>query len=250
MDEAITIEDVIARLDGIIEWSLLNKSRQGYFATLYRRMTIAVKQGIETNAFQDGKRMELLDVKFANRYFDAWNAYSNGQPCSKAWMVAFNACKNDQLICLQHLLLGINTHINLDLCIATAACCPGDKIYDIESDFNKINEVIATQSQAVQDALCKVWFPLRALTNIVNNKEKAVLNFSIDTARTCSWANAIALAHCTDQVSHELVSRIDNMVVGIGNKIMNPGLWMNFLIKPVRWMERKDVGKIIMLLKE
>lgn len=250
MDEAFTIDDVIFKLDKIIEWSLDNNSRVGYFATLYRRMTIAVKQGIANNSFQDGKRMEQLDVMFAGRYFEAWNAYSNGQPCSKAWTLAFDSCNNDQLICLQHLLLGINTHINLDLCIATAACCPGDKIYDIESDFNKINEVIATQSQAVQDALCKVWFPLQALTNIANNKEKAVLNFSIDTARTCSWANAIALAHCTGQVNHKLVSEIDNMVVGIGNKIMNPGLWMNFLIKPVRWMESKDVGKIIELLKE
>lgn len=246
----MTIDNVISQLDKIIEWSLTNKSRVGYFATLYRRMTMAVKQGIENNAFQDGKRMEQLDVLFANRYFDAWSSYSNKQPCSKAWMLAFDACNNSKLICLQHLLLGINTHINLDLCIATAACCPGDKIYDLESDFNKINEVIATQSQLVQDALERIWFPLRMLNDIANNKVKAVLNFSIDTARNVSWANAVALAHCNTEAKQDMIGGIDNTVVEIGKKVINPGLWMSFILKPVRWMEPKDEGKIINLLKE
>lgn len=247
---AATIEDVISKLDEIIEWSILNKSRVGYFATLYRRMTIAVKVGIANNGFEDGARMELLDVQFANRYFDAWQAYSDKQPCTKSWTLAFDACSNGKLICLQHLLLGINTHINLDLCIAAAGCCPGDKIFDLEHDFNSINDVIAQQSQLLQDALEKIWFPMRVLRDISNNKEETVLNFSIDTARSCSWANAIALAHCEDEMKQELISRINGTVGNIGNKIINPGRWMNFLLKPVRWMESKDVGKIITILRE
>lgn len=250
MNEATNIEEVISQLDNIINWSITNKSRIGYFATLYRRMTVAVQQGIINNIFQDGKRMEQLDVEFANRYFFAWNAYLNKQPCSRAWKLAFDACQNSGLICLQHLIMGINTHINLDLCIATAECCPGDKIYDLESDFNKINEVIATQSQLVQNTLCKVWFPLTALNDIANNQEKAVLNFSIDTARNCSWTNAIALAHTNDQIKNGLINQIDNTVVEIGEKVINPGFWLNFILKPVRLMESSDVNKIITLLKD
>ena len=250
MNEATTIEEVISQLDNIINWSITNKSRIGYFATLYRRMTVAVQQGIINNIFQDGKRMEQLDVDFANRYFFAWDAYSNKQPCSGAWRLAFDACQNPGLICLQHLVLGINTHINLDLCIATAECCPGDKIYGLEPDFNKINEVIAAQSQIVQNALSKVWFPLKALNDIANNQEKAVLNFSIDTARSCSWANAIALAYANGPAKDGLINQIDNTVVGIGQKVIDPGFWVNFILKPVRLMESSDVSKIITLLKE
>jgi hypothetical protein len=250
MNEATTIEEVISQLDQIIEWSISNKSRIGYFATLYRRMTVAVQQGINNNIFQDGKRMEQLDVRFANRYFFAWNAYSNKQQCSGAWTLAFDACENPGLICLQHLILGINTHINLDLCIATAEVCPGDKIYDLESDFNKINDVIATQSQLVQDTLSKIWFPLKALNDIANNQEKSVLNFSIDTARTCSWANAIALAQTGDQIKSQLIGQIDTTVTELGKKVINPGFWMDLTLKPVLMMESKDVGTIIGLLKE
>lgn len=250
MNEATTIEEVISQLDHIIEWSITNKSRIGYFATLYRRMTVAVQQGIINNIFQDGKRMEQLDVGFANRYFVAWDSYTNKQPCTGAWQLAFDACENSDLICLQHLILGINTHINLDLCIATAACCPGDKIYDLESDFNKINAVIATQAQLVQDTLCKVWFPLKMLNDIANNQEKAVLNFSIDTARTCSWANAVALALTSDQLKNQLISQIDHTVIEVGKKVINPGFWVNLTLKPVLLMESKDVGNIIGLLKD
>ena len=143
MNAITTIDEVITELDSIIEWSLANKSRIGYFATLYRRMTIAVKNGIANNTFQDGKRMEQLDIIFAKRYITAWDAYINKKPCSNAWCNAFDACQQTDLIVLQHLITGINTHINLDLCIAAAECCPRDQIYSLESDFEMINKVIA-----------------------------------------------------------------------------------------------------------
>ncbi|MEO6812747.1 MAG: DUF5995 family protein [Ginsengibacter sp.] len=249
MNLITTIDEVIAQLDEIIGWSLTNKNRVGYFATLYRRMTVAVKQGIVNNDFQDGKRMEQLDVIFATRYFVAWEAYVNEKPCSNGWHAAFDACQNSELIVLQHLLLGINTHINLDLCIAAAECCPGNNIYALQPDFEKINDIIEAQSQLVQDTLCNIWPPLKLFTNISNDQEKAVLNFSIATARKCSWANAIVLANTNDSQKSDHILQIDNMVVELAKQIIDPGIWMEFLLKPVRMMEDPDVGKLIGLLK-
>lgn len=248
MDPITTIDGVITHLDEIIEWSKNNKSRLGYFATLYRRMTVAVKQGILANEFQDGKRMEQLDIIFAMRYLDAWECYTRKQPCSGAWQTVFNASQNSELIVLQHLLLGVNTHINLDLCIAAAQCCPGNNIYALEADFDKINDIIETQSQLVQDNLCKIWPPLKLFTDISNNSEKAVLNFSISTARKCSWANAIVLANTDETFKGEHISQIDSMVVDLAKQIINPGVWMEFLLKPVRMMEDSDPGNLIGLL--
>ena len=174
MIKAKTIIEVINHLDNIIEWSKQKQSRIGYFATLYKKMTVAVQQGIAGNSFKDGKRMELLDVIFANRYLHAWDAYVNKRPCTNAWCAAFDACYRNNLIVLQHLLLGINTHINLDLGIAAAETSPGDKIHDLQSDFEKINDMIAVVSQRTQDNLGKVWFPLKALQRISNKREEAV----------------------------------------------------------------------------
>lgn len=54
---ATTIDDVIHQLTAIVERSRETTSRQGYFAALYRRVTIAVKEGIAAGRFQDGPRM-------------------------------------------------------------------------------------------------------------------------------------------------------------------------------------------------
>ena len=66
-----TIDDVLADLDVILEKSLAAPSRLGYFAALYRKVTAKVKEGIESGFFDDGPRMEQLDVVFASRYLDA-----------------------------------------------------------------------------------------------------------------------------------------------------------------------------------
>jgi hypothetical protein len=247
---ANTIDEVITQLDNIIEWSKQKQSRIGYFATLYRKMTIAVKQGIANNSFKDGKRMELLDCIFANRYLNAWQAYTTKQPCSNAWCAAFNACDSNNLIVLQHLMLGINTHINLDLGIAAAEACPGDKIFDLESDFNKINDVIAALVQNVQEDLSNIWFPLRALAKISNNKEKVILNFSVDAARKAAWANAVALSTVNGQAKEDHINLMDNTVVMLANRIINPGYAASFILKPVLMMETTSVAGIIEMLKK
>lgn len=46
----------------------------GYFAALYRKVTSRAKQGIADNEFEDGSRMEKLDVIFANPYINAYMA--------------------------------------------------------------------------------------------------------------------------------------------------------------------------------
>ena len=54
MINANSINEVITNLDIVIEWSKKQQSRIGYFAVLYRSMTIAVQQGILNNNFEDG----------------------------------------------------------------------------------------------------------------------------------------------------------------------------------------------------
>ncbi len=225
MVPATSVDEVIARLDEIVEWSQINKSRMGYFAILYRNMTLAVREGIRNNLFADGERMAQLDVIFANRYLHAWDAYVNKQPCTNAWCAAFDAAENSRAIVLQHLLLGINTHINLDLAIAAAACSTAANIHDLESDFLKINSVIADLTQKVQDTLAKIWMPMRLINKITNKEQDAVINFSIDLARKISWKNALTLAAIDDNGRQAHISKMDNDVVCLAKKIANPGFF-------------------------
>ena len=118
--EPRTIDEVLVRLNGILDDALRQGARIGYFAALYERVTTNIRRAlIAGNVFQDNARMERLDVIFANRFMAAWDAHTSGRRPSRSWQAAFLRCwtrPGD----LQHLLLGMNAHINLDLGIAAA----------------------------------------------------------------------------------------------------------------------------------
>ena len=46
-------------------------------------------------------------------------------------------------VILQHLLLGINAHINLDLGIAAVETSPGNQLAPLKNDFDMINKLLA-----------------------------------------------------------------------------------------------------------
>jgi len=100
-----TIDEVLAELDQIILRARQDQSRLGFFAVLYRNVTIKVKEGIAAGVFQDGARMEKFDVTFANRYLAALGNFQRGEPLSKCWLVSFQAAERWSPIILQHLLL-------------------------------------------------------------------------------------------------------------------------------------------------
>src|SRR5215217_2934261 len=110
---ARSIQEVLDRLDAEIEIAVRNGSRTAYFACLYRGVTQRVLDGIRAGRFQDGPRMERLDVAFANRYLAAIGAYRRNEHASRSWQLAFEAARLRRLVILQHLLLGMNAHINL-----------------------------------------------------------------------------------------------------------------------------------------
>ncbi len=242
------IDVVINRLDEIISWSISNNSRIGYFASLYKRMTIAVKNGIENNVFEDGNRMEKLDVIFANRYLAAFDSYQNNQPLSVCWKKAFDACQNDSVIVMQHLLLGINAHINLDLGIAAAKVAEGNEINSLKNDFEKINDVIKGLVNEVQNELSEICKPMLLLDKIGNNNDEAVANFSIGIARKEAWGVAVTLSSIPLEHQTELITKTDLVIAQLSEKIINPRRLTSFILKIVKWFEPKEIGKAIHIL--
>src|SRR3954468_24393664 len=95
------IDGVIEPLGASVDDCIARQDRLGYFAALYNRVTVAVKDGIARGEFDDGARMERLDVIFPSRYIAAYDAYRSGELPSTAWFKAFNAAQNGGNIVLQ-----------------------------------------------------------------------------------------------------------------------------------------------------
>src|ERR1700758_1049208 len=89
-----TLDPVVSALDSVIEWSIAASSRLGYFAALYKRITIAVRTAVNNGMFQDGSRMERFDAAFADRYFDALNGHFHPAQFprpTRSWQKTFDA---------------------------------------------------------------------------------------------------------------------------------------------------------------
>ena len=118
LEEPETIDDVVRNIDQIVDWSIKAESHIGYFAALYKRITLAIREAISEGVFDNGRRIEELDVAFARRYFNALNAYfypDEYQGLTLPWEVAFVGDQDDQAIILQHMMAGLNAHITFDL---------------------------------------------------------------------------------------------------------------------------------------
>ncbi|MGB0521841.1 MAG: DUF5995 family protein [Flammeovirgaceae bacterium] len=250
MQEASTIDEVIDQLTEIINWANAQSSTLGYFPALYRRVTILVKQKIAENHFDDGPRMEKLDVIFANRYIQAFHHYQNNDELTESWRIAFEASKSFWPIVLQHLLLGMNAHINLDLGIASATVCPGNQIDSLKGDFDKINALLASLVNQVEDQLARVWPVLKLLDWVGGRKDEKVINFSINIARMQAWQVAKSFAKTPQEEWPTEITALDGQIAKIADKVYNPGAFLSTVAGIIRIGERGSVQKKITILGE
>ncbi len=246
---ATTIDEVIEQLTAIVEWSKQNNSRMGYFAALYRKVTIQVKVGIQQNYFDDGPRMERLDVIFANRYIHAFCLYQSGQAPTKSWVCGFDKTNDWWPIVLQHLLLGMNAHINLDLGIAAAETVSPDELQDLKSDFEKINQVLASLVGGVQAELAEIWPILGFFNRYLGSVETAIINFSMEKARNAAWSFAKNLSPLSPEQRMHAIAYKDNEMALFSRVISHPGFYGSLILGIIRLGESGDILQNIEILE-
>ena len=218
---ATTIDEVITSLEKIIADSILHGTRFGYFATLYLKVTAAVKQGIANGQFQNGPRMEKLDVTFANRYLNAYYLWQNKQEPTQSWKLAFQAVENPSLLILEHLLLGMSAHINLDLGIATVETVGNDPLESIHNDYNIMNDIIGGLTSGVITQLDQV-SPLLSLLGLhAGNNDSVLIQFSIVNARDGAWCFAGELYGKTGNDIEQAITQRDQNICTLGNSLIH-----------------------------
>ena len=249
MVPATTIDDVIRQLDEIIARAQRTGSCLGYFAVLYRKVTARVKEGIENGLFEDNERMAHLDVRFANRYLEAFRQYRDGESPTRSWQSAFTAATAWSPIVLQHLLLGMNAHINLDLGIAAAETVSPPALPGLHNDFNKINDILSSMIDEVQGELADVWPLLKLLDKIAGKTDELLINFSMNRARDQAWKVAEKLAPLSIDQRNIEIDRLDTKIEKIARGIRQPGFIIRLVLLIIRLSERGSVSRKIEILK-
>ncbi len=242
---ATTIDEVILRLETIIEECITTQDRMGYFAALYNRVTLAVRDGIQQGKFDDGPRMERLDVVFAGRYLDALDAHRRGARTSRSWVAAFEAARSREPLILQHLLLGINAHINLDLGAAAAQTSPGSALPALRDDFMTINSVLGEMLDDVQDRIARVSPWMGILDRVGERTDEIVCGFCLERSRDLAWTSATRLAALRPADVPAELERIDRVVAALAVPIRRPGPLARSAMLAIRLREPNDVGRVL-----
>ncbi len=249
---ATTINDIIKELNAIVDDSIKTGNRMGYFAVLYKHVTEMVAQKITEGYFDDGPRMEKLDVVFANRYLDAHYAYTSGKACTASWQFAFDSTKLWKPMVLHHLLLGMNAHISLDLGIATAIASPGNAVNDIHNDFLKVNALLSGMVNEVKLQLFSMWPASKLIAKLnIGEMENSIAGFSMTIARDAAWQVALAYAPLTTAGAQTAyIDARDKTVNAFGNHILNPGAWSTTIMYILRLFEVGPTASKIKKLSE
>lgn len=248
--QAKTIEEAIELMDGIISECIVKPNRLGYFASLYRTVTVIVKQRCDAgNFFEDNDRMRELDVVFANRYFEAIDAHLHRTgKATYSWQASFDRAYLSNLIILQHMLLGMNAHISLDLGIATAEVARGELNESLERDFIRLNNLLAGLIDTVQKEIGSLSPLLKTLDWLAMRSDETFVSYSINIARDRAWSFAEELSRTPREQWAQKIQQRDEKVAHFSNVIGSTAFPIGIAVWFIHLAESKNIRRNVTTL--
>ena len=211
----------------------------GFFAAMYARVTARVQTAIDDGRFDDGDGMTRFAVAFADWYL---GPREGTRPRPACWTAADDVSGDRRLLIVQHLLLGINAHVNHDLPQVVVELA-GDqpKLGPLRRDFDAINDVLAeTQPDVLRD-LGRVsgWTQLA-----VSRGGGRLFDFSLSRARAQAWQSAERI-HALDTAARAGdVAELDRLVTVLAHLVARPGAPLSWLLAVPRWLEHDDPREV------
>lgn len=181
-----TIEGVIARLHAV-EDELPARHGVAAFNRLYRWTTENVGRTVDLGGFEAPDAMVALDVRFADLYFDAVDAWALGGEIPGAWAPLFERGDDPDVAPLRFALAGMHAHINRDLAVALAQS--DDEAPEEETarfrDYVHVNRVLDTTSDEVRARILPP--SLTAIDAHLGEVDDRLIVGAIAAARRAAW---------------------------------------------------------------
>jgi len=136
-----TIFSVIGRMEILIQYCKEIKRYHHLipFLEAYVHITkqVAKKMVIHKHFFADTKLLQEIDIRFAKTYFEPMLVYIKTGRKMKPWVTYLTYSEKKHAIPFVSMLLGINAHINSDLCTTLVSMK-----YKQKKDFFIINDIL------------------------------------------------------------------------------------------------------------
>jgi len=216
----------------------------GYFPAVYSRVTTQIAAAIDRGQFDDGTRMDTFATVFAKRYT---SARRQEIPRPRCWQASWDVAGDGRLLIVQHLLLGINAHVNYDLPQAVVEVArQSGGLEAVRGDFNAVNEILAATSVGVLRDLDRT---SRWVSEVVSLGGGRIFRFSLEVARDQAWAAAERLYRLDDADDQQAyVRELDRLVSVLAYLIAHPTFPASLLIPAARRLEQRDPLQVVTAL--
>jgi hypothetical protein len=157
--------------------------------------------------------------------------------------VCWNVGADPRLLIVQHLLLGINAHVNYDLprAVVEVADERGD-LHSIRHDFDAVNDVLAATYVDVVKDLDRVSRWVNSAARLGGGR---AFNFSLRVARARAWQAASAMYALSPDARRAYADELDRLVSVIAFMITRPSPVLRPLLGLARRLEEHDTTKVV-----
>jgi hypothetical protein len=233
----MTLDATIDTLDRIARSAT---DASGYFPALYGYVTRCVRDRLPS--FEDPDRMARLATTFAGLYVDAFQAHTSGEKPARCWQATWDVAGDGRLLVVQHLLLGINAHVNYDLprAVVATADATGD-LGTVRGDYDHVNDILAGAFGEVVRRLDRV---SRWANEAVRLGGGRLFNFSLERARAEGWRTATNLFPLAAADRRRYEAELDELVSVIAYLVTRPVFPASAFVPILRSFEQRDPRKV------
>lgn len=211
----------------------------GHFPALYSRVTQQIAESINRGEYENGQRMERFAVAFAAFYTRAMRTETRAPRC---WEATWDVADDEGLLIVQHLLLGINAHVNYDLPQAVVDVAgEGGDLGAVRADFDAVNDVLAMAYVGIIRDLDRV---SRWADEVARLGGSRVFNFSLRVARARAWESAERLHPLRGKSRADYLKDLDGLVAVLAYLITRPKFPGSVLVRLARRLEERSATKV------
>lgn len=209
--------------------------RRAIFLGCYTIMTGNMLEAVAAGRFRDARWVGALLDLFAEYYFDALGAYEAGDPSTPAvWQTTHEAAAGAGGRAVQHLLLGVNAHINYDLVLTVVELLdahweglPEERRAAHRADFDLVNDVIKETIDRVQDEILAKHDPVMAWVDVLGGPfDEWFAGWLISGWRDQVWEAAVAMLEAPSPEAREALRvNVENEALRRGRRIWQASPW-------------------------
>lgn len=212
------VDTVVGRMRALAEtWP--EHDGLAVFNRVYLTVTEEVRSRLNAGDFRDTRAVSTLDVRFAERYFEAARAAAEGKRPPACWRPLVQFRRHPGVRPLQFALSGINAHIGYDLALAvvdtcrTLTCEP----VELEDDFDRVGELLIALEERIREDL----MPGPDLLQVADPLTHLLGAWSLERAREGAWAAGRALwaLRRLPELAEEFTDRLD-ATVGLASRML------------------------------